>query len=94
MRACTVLADDLPSSPAIWPLRQMARKTSPLKGFKRHHPQSAAAKFYDYEAVQSASATPGFLMRLRACSSQAQPTEMTCVALSGHLCLCLNFKKT
>ena len=96
--ACTILVDDV----AIYGCVMLAceangKRVDTVEGLSDGITLSPLQqKFYDHEAVQCGYCTPGFLMASTGLlKTNPKPTENEVrLALSGHLCMCQNFKKT
>ena len=96
--ACTILVDDV----AIYGCVMLAceangKRVDTVEGLSNGVTLSPLQqKFYDHEAVQCGYCTPGFLMASTGLlKTNPKPTENEVrLALSGHLCMCQNFKKT
>ncbi|MCL2149764.1 MAG: (2Fe-2S)-binding protein [Dehalococcoidia bacterium] len=96
--ACTILVDDV----AIYSCVMLAceadgKKVTTVEGLSDGITLSPIQqKFYDKEAVQCGYCTPGFLMAAEGLlKANSNPTEDDVrLALSGHLCMCQNFRKT
>ena len=96
--ACTILVNDTPVYGCVMlACEANGKKIETVEGLSDGDVLGPVQKkFYDFEAVQCGYCTPGFVMAavglLRA---NAKPTEDDVrFALSGHLCMCQNFKKT
>jgi aerobic-type carbon monoxide dehydrogenase small subunit (CoxS/CutS family) len=96
--ACTILVDDV----AIYSCVMLACeadgiKVTTVEGLANGNALSPLQKkFYDKEAVQCGYCTPGFLMAATGLLKEnPRPNEDDVrLALSGHMCMCQNFRKT
>jgi len=96
--ACTVLADGLP----VFACLMLACEAdginiTTIEGLSNGITLSPLQqKFYDNNATQCGYCTPGFVMAAQGLlNANPKPTEDEVrLALSGHLCICQNFKKT
>ncbi len=96
--ACTVLVDDKPVySCLLFACEMEGKKIRTVEGLSDGITLSPLQqKFYDNNATQCGFCTAGFLMAATALiEKKSKPTnDEVRSALSGHLCMCQNFKKT
>jgi len=96
--ACTILVDDVPIYGCVMLACEAdGKKVSTIEGQSDGINLSPLQqKFYDKEAVQCGYCTPGFIMAAAGLLKvNPKPNEAEVrLALSGHLCMCQNFKKT
>jgi aerobic-type carbon monoxide dehydrogenase small subunit (CoxS/CutS family) len=96
--ACTVLADGIPVYACVMlACEAEGKKISTIEALSDGITLSPLQKkFYEQEAVQCGFCTSGFVMAAQGLlNAIPKPTEDDVrLALSGHLCMCQNFKKT
>ena len=96
--ACTVIVDDKPVYACLLFACEMeGKKIRTVEGLSDGiNLNPLQQKFYDNNATQCGYCTPGFLMAATALlEKNSKPTEDEVrAALSGHICMCQNFKKT
>ncbi|RJO62339.1 MAG: (2Fe-2S)-binding protein [Dehalococcoidia bacterium] len=96
--ACTVLADGIPVFACIMLANEaQGKKILTIEGLSdgiKLNP--IQQKFFDIEAVQCGYCTAGFVMAAQGLlNAIPKPTEDDVrLGLSGHLCMCQNFKKS
>ena len=96
--ACTILVDDVPIYGCVMlACEANGKKVVTIEGQSDGITLSPLQqKFYNKEAVQCGYCTPGFIMAAAGLLKvNPKPNEKEVrLALSGHLCMCQNFKKT
>jgi aerobic-type carbon monoxide dehydrogenase small subunit (CoxS/CutS family) len=96
--ACTVLADGIPIYSCLMLANEAGgKKIITIEGLAVGDKLSPIQqKFYDLEATQCGICTPGFVMAAQGLlNAIPKPTEDDVrLGLSGHLCMCQNFKKS
>jgi len=96
--ACTVLADGIPIYSCILLANEaQGKKILTIEGLSEGIKLSPLQqKFFDNEAVSCGYCTAGFVMAAQGLLNVIpKPTEDDVrLGLSGHLCMCQNFKKT
>jgi aerobic-type carbon monoxide dehydrogenase small subunit (CoxS/CutS family) len=94
---CTVLADGVPVLACLsLAIQSQGKKYTTIEGLSGGFALSKIQqKFFDNEAFQCGYCTPGIIMASQALvTSNAKPTAADVrEALSGHICVCQNFKK-
>jgi aerobic-type carbon monoxide dehydrogenase small subunit (CoxS/CutS family) len=96
--ACTVLADGVPVLSCIMLAIEVGdREITTIEGLSDGITMSPLQqKFYDQNALQCGYCTPGFIMAAQGLLN-ANPTpniDDARLALSGHICMCQNIKRT
>jgi len=95
---CTVLADGVPILGCVMLACEVGnQKITTIEGLSDGSTLSPLQqKFWDQEAVQCGYCTPGFIMAAQGLLNvNPKPTvDDVRLALSGHLCMCQNFKRT
>ena len=95
---CTVLVDGVPVYGCVMLACEVgSKKVTTIEGLSNGITLSPLQKkFWDNQALQCGYCTPGFLMAAQGLLNVTpKPTyDEVRLALSGHLCMCQNFKKT
>ena len=96
--SCTILADGVPTlSCLMLAIQCEGKKFTTIEGLSNGFKLSPLQqKFYDNEAFQCGYCTPGFIMASQGLlAANPKPTaDDVREALSGHICVCQNFRKT
>jgi len=96
--ACTILVDDVPAYGCVMlACEANGKKIATIEGLSDGITLSAIQqRFYDKEAVQCGYCTPGFIMAAAGLLkvNSRPPEDDVRLALSGHICMCQNFRKT